>query len=241
MAAPKQYSESPAHRYLELAAIAAWMTLSGYLALRIAQHAAGQIWVVLFALVAGLIASDFFSGLVHWLADTWGSPQTPLLGRNFIDPFRQHHVDQIDITRHDFVETNGNNCLVSLPVLLLACQIGLDSGSRYALFAVTFMDSVALWVFATNQFHKWAHHPAPPAPVRALQRMGLILNPEHHSVHHASPFAKYYCITTGWMNAPLTAIDFFPRLERLITALTGMQPRQDDLKDRGQASVVRGQ
>jgi ubiquitin-conjugating enzyme E2 variant len=59
--------------------------------------------------------------------------------------------------------------------------------------------------------------------------MHVLLPPRVHDIHHESPFAKYYCITTGWLNAPLTAIGFFSTLERIIMRTTGAIPRHDDI------------
>ncbi|OAF65802.1 hypothetical protein A3Q56_06479, partial [Intoshia linei] len=40
-----------------------------------------EILTVFIYSVLGIIFADFISGLVHWYADTWGTLNTPLVGR----------------------------------------------------------------------------------------------------------------------------------------------------------------
>jgi len=167
------------------------------------------------AALVGYLVSDFLSGFVHWAGDTIGDETTPVFGPNFVQPFRYHHVDPEDITRHDFVETNGNNCIVAAPVLMGIVWF-IPSEPTFFFYACVVVACTALFVFCTNQFHKWAHTKVPARWIRVLQRAGLILSPEHHAVHHASPQDKYYCITVGWMNPLLERIRFFRACEAAI-------------------------
>jgi len=188
------------------------------------------VWV-LFALFMGYVMADFTSGLVHWAFDTWGSPDTPVLGKNFIIPFRVHHSDPKDITLHGFIATNGHNCLACIPVL--AGALFVPTHVLWATPALAFVGSLCFGIFLTNQFHKWAHFEQDEVGpvIRFLQRTHLILGPEHHQVHHTAPYEHHYCITSGWLNGFLRGVGFFRGAERLITAVTGVQPRKDDLKD----------
>ena len=217
-------------RRIEIAAIAAFAALALWSLRRLALATDEPLegWTVAAAAFSGWVAADLFSGLVHWGFDTWGNIHTPLLGQRFIRPFREHHWDAKAITRHDFVETNGAACIVSLPVLLMTSTMPL-CGSGW-LFLQAFGVFCALAVLLTNQCHKWAHMEAEQLalPVRLAQRLRLILRPEDHCKHHIRPFNSHYCTATGWLNAPLQAIRFFRWLERCVAACTRTTTHRGD-------------
>jgi hypothetical protein len=217
----------PAHlRALDVAAILAFVLLVGAQLWRLGGPALDHPGLSALAVVLGYLFADFVSGLVHWAADTWGSSRTPVVGNAFLRPFREHHLDPAAITRHDFAETNGNNCLVCVPVAAAALFVPVDGALLF--FPMAFLACAMLWVMATNTFHKWSHLPAPPPVVRWLQRLNLVLSPEHHARHHAAPHASHYCITSGLLNRPLDRLGFFVRLEALVTRLTGAVARAEE-------------
>lgn len=185
------------------------------------------------AAVLGIATADFLSGLVHWAADTWGTVDIPLLGKNFIRPFREHHIDPTSITRHDFVETNGDNLLLASPLLaFLAFKICLSDEKNVVngSFQIYYIFLTTIAIALTNQIHKWSHtYFGLPKLVVILQDLHFILPRRHHRVHHVSPHETYYCITAGWLNWPLEKIGFWRRLEKMITQASGSSPRSDDM------------
>jgi len=216
---------SKRQRIVEAGAIVAWLVMTWFLASEtVSGLGVDSALVIASGLAVGLLGADFVSGLVHWLADTWGRSDWPILGPAIIRGFREHHTDPEAILAHDFIETNGASSLGSLVLLSSAAVVPLDG------LAERFSDSAILGLstalVATNQIHKWAHSASPPRAVAWLQARGWILRRNDHAVHHAPPFDRNYCITTGWLNPLCQRLAVFKGLERAITLCCGAIPRR---------------
>jgi ubiquitin-conjugating enzyme E2 variant len=207
-----------------------WVALAGGLAVGgIARHALLPVewgWIDLFIVAVAIPGADFVSGMVHWAFDTWGSEQTFFIGPRLIKPFRVHHEKPKNLLDTHFFTTNSDSSLANLPFLLLAVLIPVEH--EIGRWASLFFLVLGIAGLPTSQIHKWAHMRRPPRFVAWLQRRGIILSTPHHDQHHRPPHTVNYCITTGWCNPLLGRIRFFSRLERLITAVTGVQPRQNE-------------
>jgi ubiquitin-conjugating enzyme E2 variant len=221
-------------RIVEIGAIGAFVLLFLALAARAyAAHVSLTAADFGVLLLGGALLADFGSGLVHWSADTWGNQHWPIVGPTLIRSFREHHLDPEAITRHGFVEANGATALVLLPLMLgvhALLPAHAAAWTRLDFQGAIFGLSLFAFTLMTNQIHKWAHLSEPPPLVRQLQRARLILSVDHHRGHHAAPHTGRYCITTGWLNPVLDRFDFFRISERAIQTVSGLQPREDDLR-----------
>lgn len=192
----------------------------GIVAYRIAGavDSPGSVAVIVAALPVGYLLADVAAGTAHWFCDTFFDEDTPVIGAALILGFREHHRDPASITRHDFLELNGSSCLAVTP--LWAALTLIDPGTSAAHLAVVAVSAtLAASASATNQLHRWAHEPVPPPLARLMQRVGLILSPAHHAVHHTAPYARHYCVTNGWANALLERVDAWRTAERLVRRL----------------------
>jgi hypothetical protein len=170
---------------------------------------------VVLMLAAGYLLADLFTGFVHWFCDTFFDETTPIIGPGLIAPFREHHRDPLQMTRHGFLELTGSSFRGLAPLLGLYVWLG----SEMPAFANAFLLALAAGAVGTNLLHRWAHDPAPPAIARLLQRAGLILTPDRHARHHAPPYAAAYCVTSGWMNPLCERLQLWTRVEAAFVAL----------------------
>jgi hypothetical protein len=99
-------------------------------------------------------------------------------------------------------------------------------------FLLALAASYTVFLFLTNQFHCWAHLPAPPGPVRWLHATGLVLTPRRQALHHRGQHDCAYCVPSGWLNPIPDRLGLFDRLERAFSnASRGSRGRADERSD----------
>ena len=206
---------------LEASGVGLWLFFWSSYIYRIAHSVSIGLFSVLLAVFLGLVASDFMSGFLHWLFDTFFELTTPVIGPHLVGPFREHHQDPLAMTRHHLLESAGNSCLAWLPPMSLVWWFGPSpSASTFGgVFFYWFVASFAFFLTASNQFHSWAHDPNTKGWVRRIQALGLLVSPEHHAPHHVAPHRVRYCTTTGWVNYVTDRLEVFEYLEKAFVAL----------------------
>src|SRR5262245_61717865 len=90
-------SEARQSNWIEKCALASFFVASAWAILALWQSELAG-WPLVLGVVCGYLLADLGSGFVHWTFDTWWSPTTPVVGKAFVEPFRIHHVDPVDIT-----------------------------------------------------------------------------------------------------------------------------------------------
>ena len=161
------------------------------------------------------LAADFFSGLFHWLEDRYGVEDWPIIGPIVVAPNVLHHSQPTAFLRQSFI---GRNWTTIVPSVLLAALAWM-AGLNWLALAFGF-------TAAANEVHAWAHQRC-SRPIRALQLLGILQSQEQHAAHHRAPFDRNYCVVTDWLNPVLSAVGFWPAVESLVRALTGVAPRPE--------------
>lgn len=169
-----------------------------------------------FALV--LLLVDLASGIGHWLEDTYGSPDTPVLGPLFIVPNLEHHRRPRAFLAKGWLESCGDLMLAG--ALLVAAAWALDLLTWHVV-AFAAIGSQA------NQIHKWAHQNRQEkgALVDLLQRLRLVQGPRGHGRHHHGAKDSDYCTVTDWLNPWLERAQAWRRLERALERAFGLRRR----------------
>ena len=167
------------------------------------------------------LVTDFISGFVHWLEDSYGHPHIPVVGRYITKPDLLHHYRPRKFVANSWFSSSDLLLVLCSAALLVALVLG-------RLSPMVFLGAV-LGVNA-NQVHKWCHRTQREngALIVALQRLHVVQMPQQHQQHHLGKKDAAYCALTGFLNPILDGCRFWRALERVIFAVFGIRKRDDD-------------
>lgn len=161
-------------------------------------------------IILPIFLADLCSGLFHWWEDRYGDPTWPVIGRLIVQPNIDHHRHPSKFCSNSYWYRN-NTTMISM---LLA--------------AVCFYWCLPVCITCVilsqmNEVHSWAHKRSNRV-VRALQRVGLLLSPRHHRIHHERPYDRNYCVLTNYLNPVLSRLRVWSALEFVVLVVFGAKP-----------------
>lgn len=176
-------------------------------------------WIVICVVIADLI-----SGLIHWLEDTYCSDNLGgFIGNQICDPNIDHHIlPSSTFSNNKFINRNWIQWLSGFIVLLLTVLIFGYCSWQFLL--IVFISSFG------NEIHCWQHTKTNHPVVNFLFDSQLIFSKQGHAKHHKHPYMSYYCIIIGFNNAWMERVNFWRRLESVIS-LFGVKPNRSNRRD----------
>jgi hypothetical protein len=207
-------------------------------------------WRWIPAILVAWYVADLISGLTHMVMDY--RPCTPGIGlaqvfhfsgsreseeyqalRDAVMPrispferlvydFKNHHPRPEALGRRPFLVQIGSTIIfASLPASILLnilCFAAPVPGWMIA-------GAVALIIGGTlaQYFHGTLHRSDNPWIVRAMRRIGLLMTPEAHALHHET-LRRDFATNTGWSN-PLVNAVFRAAIRRGLLNEAGLEPR----------------
>ena len=136
--------------------------------------------------------------------------------------FKNHHPRPEALGRRPFlVQVGSTILLVSLPVSILLNLLCLAFAAPGWLVA----GAVVLTIGGTlaQYFHGTLHRAENPRIVHAMRRLGLLMTPEAHALHHQT-LRRDFATNTGWSN-PLVNAVFRIAISRSWVDESGLEPR----------------
>lgn len=203
-------------------------------------------WWIVPGLVAGWFLADLASGLVHMYMDYRPCPPGKRLDDLFfyagsresdeyqamlrvrmgainaferlVYDFKNHHPRPLALGRRSLWRLIGSTLIVGGLPLSLALNLSwwawpLPAGLAALVFAFTVGASFA------QLFHASLHRERNPQPIPAMRRLGLLMTPAAHQLHHDT-LRRDFATNCGWSN---------PLVNRLFAALR----RRGYLEDSG--------
>lgn len=164
---------------------------------------------ILAQVIMCVLVADFMTGLVHWVEDTYGVPSWPIIGKLVIEDNIEHHRRPNLIGKMGtFFSRNLQPTILGLITISIFLAFGVFC---WQILLVSFLAAMG------NEVHAWNHRRNNHWLIGSLQRSGLIQSRHQHNLHHKPPYDKYYCTLTGVTNEILEMLNFWRRLEWVIS------------------------
>lgn len=164
---------------------------------------------ILAQILASILVADLLTGFIHWVEDTYGDPSYPVLGPHVFKHNIDHHKHPTLMTKMaGLIKTNWQSMSIAGFVCLSLFFFGL--------FHWTVLLTLILAGLG-NQVHLWNHQAKSHPFVEFLKDSGLIQSQKQHNRHHIPPYDKYYCVLINFNNAWLDRINFWRKLEWLLS------------------------
>jgi hypothetical protein len=190
---------------------------------------APEVLYMFASVVACVFVADALSGLFHWLEDSYGNEDWPILGPLVTQANVLHHFDPRHMTRHSW--------FASARVPLLLCSGVLVPA--YFLHALSWqVGLIALLMINSNEVHKWAHRTKAENGrlIHFAQTVGLLQSRAHHARHHQGRKDSHYCVLTNVLNPILDGIGVWRHLESVLQTILGLRCRVDPSVGTGRRS-----
>ncbi len=152
--------------------------------------------------------ADLVSGLVHWWEDSFGEPDSPIIGKWIVQPNIQHHVAPAEFLKKNWWQSSWDLFLAGVIICVVAYYTG-HFGWEVVLFSVLSANA--------NQLHKYGHMAEHKVPwfVRIFIKAKVFQDARHHGRHHSGQKNTAYCVITPYLNPVLDKIGFWRGLEKV--------------------------
>lgn len=172
----------------------------------------------LFQILSAYVMGDLIVGIFHWFKDTYFSPLTPIIGREFIWNSRLHHLKPryvVEFSDLKLMYSSGKWAIVWMfPLMYLL---------NFNLFSITLFITILI----NDVVHKYAHmiESERPKIITLMQKYHIIQSHAEHHSHHISPYNVNYCPITSCLNVVLERINFWRNLELIVESCFGAKPK----------------
>jgi hypothetical protein len=176
------------------------------------------------SVVAGFLVADILSGVAHWLQDKYlpYCVSGPDFWKAYARNIEMHHYyPRLMLRRPVYTVTIVPLIVTSLFYAILYAAFGPTMFSRYPLFFA----SLFFFSVVSTVPHWYAHcrECEKPSLVSMLQACGILLSSEQHKEHHDHVHVSY-CMLSSYCNPILNHLRVWPRMERAIHRLSGVEP-----------------